>query len=731
MSVRMPALHNPWLREALWWVLIVPMLTAPLLDAAPRLLLLAGTALACWRAWVIGRGSISARQHDIEFPVGRQSDWMLLACLALVLAPHALRLPFWLSGLIVALIGWRIGVMRGMVLPGTGPGATRRRLQPPPRAMLVAMVAATSLGVFLQYGTLFGREPGVALLSIMVTLKLLELRARRDATVLVFLACFLVITNFLYSQTLPTALLMTVAVWLITATMTGFQQREPRLRQTALLSAQLLLQAVPLMVVLFLLFPRLPGPLWGLPRDAGTAVTGLSDSMSPGSFGELSASADVAFRVEFAGPMPRPADLYWRGPVLSEFDGRVWSIGSGQSTLPLPPVVSALSAPLEYTITLEPHPGRWLLALDMPTALPPLARMSSEFVMLANAPVRDRTRYAARAVLEYRVNENETEGELRRALQLPAGLNPRSLALASQLRADGLAPARIIESVLERFRSEPFFYTTSPPLLDSRHTVDQFLFESRRGFCEHYASAFTFLMRAAGIPARVVTGYQGGVVNPVGDYLVVRQAEAHAWSEVWLAGQGWVRVDPTAAVSPSRVESGIAASIAQGDPLPLMVRGSLPLLSRAGFAMDAVANAWNQWVLSYNNQRQQQLLRNLGIHATDWKSLSLLLLVGIGAAALLAALLVLRGLLPHRGDPAVTAWEGLCRKLARAGFVRAPAEGPTTFVRRVAHARPDLAHALQEIAACYIRLRYQPPDRVPSPTADALELRRQVRMLRV
>jgi len=726
MNARMPVLQQAWVREALWCVLIVPMVAAPLLGAAPRLLLLAGSALAFWRAWVIGRRAMHARQHDVALPVGMHGNWMLLASLAVVLAPHALRLPIWLSVLVVVFIVWRIGVMRGLSLPGLA----RRRLPPPPRLMLVAMVSAASLGVFLQYGTLFGREPGVALLSIMIAMKLLELRSQRDATVLVFLAYFLVITNFLYSQTLPTALLMMAAVWLITSTMIGFHQREPSVRQTASLAAQLLVQAVPLMVVLFLFFPRLPGPLWGLPRDAGQGVTGLSDSMSPGSFGQLSASANVAFRVEFAGPLPRPADLYWRGPVFSQFDGRIWTIGSGSSAPAQPPVVRALSDPIAYTITLEPHFERWLLALDMPTALPPQARLSGEFVLLANGQVRDRIRYEGRAALDYRVNENETEAGLSRALQLPAGLNARSLALAAKLREEGLSPAQIVETVLDRFRSEPFFYTTSPPLLDSRDTVDQFLFESRRGFCEHYASAFTFLMRAAGIPARVVTGYQGGVLNPMGNYVVVRQAEAHAWSEVWLAGRGWVRVDPTAAVSPSRVESGIAASIAQGDPLPLMVRGSLPMLSRAGFAMDAMANAWNQWVLSYNNQRQQQFLRNLGIDATDWKTLSLMLLVGAGAATLLAALFALRGLRPRRRDPIVHAWERLCHKLARAGFERTPGEGPTAFARRVAAARPDLADRLLDIAAHYVRLRYERPDPVQSLAADASELRRRIRLLK-
>lgn len=721
MNGRFPALQRPWLREALWCVLIAPMVAAPLLGAAPRLLLAIGSALAFWRAYVIGKRAMQARQHDVALPFGTHGNWMLLASLAVVLAPHALRMPAWLSVLVALFIGWRIGVMRGVL---------GRRLLPPSRLLLVSMVSASSLGVFMQYGTLFGRDPGVALLSIMIAMKLLELRSRRDATVLVFLAYFLVITNFLYSQTLPTALLMLVAVWMVTSTMIGFHQREPRFRQTASLAAQLLVQAVPLMIVLFLFFPRLPGPLWGLPRDAGHGVTGLSDSMSPGSFSQLSASADVAFRVEFAGPMPRAQDLYWRGPVFWQFDGRAWTIGSAPPGPGTQPVVRALSEPVAYAVTLEPHFERWLLALDMPTALPPEARMSSEFVLLANGQVRNRVRYEGRAALDYRANENETEANLRRALQLPAGLNPRTLALAAEMRAGGLSPEQVVERVLERFRTEDFFYTTNPPLLDSQHTVDQFLFESRRGFCEHYASAFTVLMRAAGVPARVVTGYQGGVVNPVGNYLVVRQAEAHAWSEVWLAGRGWIRVDPTGAVSPLRVESGIAASIRQGDPLPLMVRGSLPLLSRAGFAVDAVANAWNQWVLSYNNQRQQQLLRNLGIEAGDWKTLSVILLAGACAATLLAALLALRSLLPGREDPVVRAWERLCRKLARAGLVRAPGEGPTAFARRVATARPDLAVPVGEIAARYVRLRYQPPIPGLAAASGVTELDRRIRTLK-
>jgi len=704
-----------WWREAFWVALIVPLITVPFFGA-PRALLAIGSLLAFWRVYLIARRALGARQHEFDAGLSTHSNWALLASLSLVVSPHLLRVPGWLTMLILLFVGWRIAVIEG-------------RMAPPPRVLLVALVSAASGCVFLQYGTLFGREAGVALLSIMIALKLLELKTRRDATVLLFLACFLVITHFLYSQTLSTAVLMLAAVWMITATMISLQQSAPTVRGNGVTALRLLAQSVPLMIVLFLFFPRLPGPLWGLPRDASHGVTGLSDSMSPGSFGQLSASADVAFRVEFDGPVPRAAELYWRGPVFWQFDGRIWSAGTAR-TPTTPASVRALGDMVAYTLTLEPHFERWLLALDMPTALPADARLTSDGMLLANAPVRNRIRYEGRTALQYRVGENQSEAELQRGLELPARLNPRARALAVRLRKDSLTDRGVVDAALALFRNEPFFYTTSPPLLDSEHTVDQFLFQSRRGFCEHYASSFAFLMRAAGVPARVVTGYQGGVLNPVGNYLVVRQAEAHAWTEVWLRGEGWVRVDPTAAVSPLRVEAGIAASIPDTDPLPLMVRGALPMLSRAGFAMDALANGWNQWVLSYNTQRQQQLLRNLGLQAADWRTLSLLLLAGATTVALTLSLFALRGLKGRPEDPVRVAWDRLCGKLARAGLPRRPEEGPDAFARRVINARPDLADSLQAITSLYVGLRYARPDPTASTREMLAELRRRIRLLK-
>lgn len=705
--------------EAAWAALAVALLAAPWLLGARPGWMLAGAAIGLWRLWTIARRMTGARQHEAAFAPSRAADGWLLVTLLVVTAPHASRLPVWLVAVVGLAFGWRALVRIG-------------RMSAPPRWLVPPLAAAGSFAVFLQYGTVFGRDAGIALLCLMAGLKLLELRARRDANVLVFMACFLALTHFLYSQALSVAAFSLAATLAIATSMIGLQQRDPGLRASASTAARLMLQSLPLMVVLFVLFPRLPGPLWSLPRDTAGAVTGLSDSMSPGSFGALSASSEVAFRVEFKGPVPQPAQLYWRGPVFWAFDGLTWTAGDdSDAPRSAPLTVQPLSQPVEYVMTLEPHDERWLLALDMPVSVPPEGRISQDYQLLAHQPVRTRLRYQALASVSYRAGAGETEAMRARGLQLPAGLNPRAQALARTLRDESTTERGFVEAVLQRFRTEEYFYTTAPPPIQGPHTVDAFLFETRRGFCEHYASAFTVMMRAAGIPARVVTGYLGGVVNPVGNYLVVRQAEAHAWTEVWLQGEGWIRVDPTAAVSPSRVLAGIAASVPAADPLPLLVRGNVPLLSRAGFTLDAITNAWNQWVLSYNAQRQRSLLQGLGLDAPDWQSLSLML---VGAASLVG--LVIGALLLYAGrrvgrDPASAAWERLSLQLARLGLAREPGEGPRDYARRVAACRPALAQPMTTIARHYIALRYGPPLPTVERARSLRALRRAIALLRV
>ncbi len=642
----------------------------------------------------------------------------LLVVLTLVLLPHALQLPLWESLLIAALIVWR------------GLSATRQ-WRAPPKALRVTLTLATFVGVYLSYTRVSGQAAGTALLCVMAALKLLELRARRDVMVMVFLMYFLLVTHFLVSQELWTAGYLLFSTVCITALLIECQHLgalPPR--QTLRTSVTIVAQALPLMLVIFVLFPRIPGPLWGIPANAGASAgrSGLSDQMAPGDITELIRSEDIAFRVEFDGAVPEPGARYWRGPVLDRFDGRTWrrSMPPQQTAAP---AIEFSGTAIDYTLTLEPHRRSWLFALEMPARIgfPTGAVLGRDGELLASKPLNERLQYSLRSYPEYRFETTLGERELQRGLQLPAGYNPRTIAHAMAWRAQGLNPAQRVDAALRWFNQENFAYTLRPSVL-GRDSIDDFLFNTRRGFCEHYASAFTVLMRAAGVPARVVAGYQGGVRNDIGAYYVVRQSDAHAWSEVWLEGRGWVRVDPTAAISPSRIESGLEAALDASEGLP----GHLSARTRLRFYLetrwDWVNMQWNGWVLGYGPELQQAFLARFGI--TDLRGMLLALTV-IGTALLsLVGLLLLRQFAPARvNDPILRAWHRLGDKLRKQGFTQRTDEGPRDFIARVGAARPEWAAAIDRVLLLYLQQRYlQAPDPgVVQALSDAirqLELRR-------
>ena len=637
----------------------------------------------------------------------RHIGWLLLT-LIMVVAPHVERVPWWVTLFAATLLVWRLYI-------------TRRGLHLPRKLVLFLITLGGIGGIYIGYGRILGRDAGVALLIIMLALKLLEMATLRDAMVLIFICYFMVITDFLYSQSIPTALYLLAAVWIITATMIGFQFRgaQPGYRYQLRSAGIMLLQSTPLMFVLFVLFPRVQGPLWNLPQDARTGITGLSDEMAPGSVSKLLLSGAIAFRVGFDSQIPPANRLYWRGPVLWDFDGYTW-------TAPRLPSMAqrayqALGDPINYTVTVEPHSRRWLFALDLPSRMPPLSTMTNDFQLLYQTTVNHRVRYDMASYLSYWDNAEPERRELRRALALPANTNPRTSELASQMRKAAADERAYIGAVLGMFRSQNFYYTATPPLLRD-DPVDEFLFSTRAGFCEHYASSFAVLMRAAGIPARIVTGYQGGELNTIGNYLTVRQADAHAWVEVWLKDDGWIRVDPTAAVSPARIEAGVAAAVPQAEELPLLLRGEYPWLRRARMTWDSVANSWNQAVLGYTQDRQRQLLRRVGIDDATWRSLATVMLVAAGAITLVLAALMLRKLRAARPDPVMSAYSRFCERLARRGVARHPSEGPDAFRKRAAAARPELAPPIGSISELYIRLRYGEA----ACAADALQLQREV-----
>jgi protein-glutamine gamma-glutamyltransferase len=642
----------------------------------------------------------------------------LLACLSVVLAPHLLRLPIWASALVVGVIVWR----------GLAVFKQWRALLP--SWLRVALTLSAFTGIYESFGRISGQTAGVALITVMAALKLTELKARRDTVVMVFLMYFILITHFLFSQELWTAAYLLICASAITAILIEANHPGGALppRTTFRLATRLVLQALPLMVLIFILFPRIPGPLWGLPSDSGAARSGLSDSMAPGDISSLIQSNEVAFRVRFDGAPPEPRERYWRGPTFGHFDGHQWDAGVRPEGSANP--VAELEGPAYgYEIVLEPNRARWLLALDLPERadLPENSRLDPDYqLVLDKGEVRERMLYRLRSHTRYRLQPELPPALATVMTRLPKNSNPRAQALAQGWRDQGLPPAAIIDTALRMFREQQFFYTLQPPAL-GRNAVDEFLFDTHRGFCEHYASSFTLLMRAAGIPARVVTGYQGGERNAVGDYYLVRQSDAHAWSEVWLDGRGWVRVDPTAAVAPSRIERGLGPSLSGIESLP----GFLDPSRRNGFRFnlearwDWVNAQWNRWVLGYGPELQQEFLRYFGL--LNWSDMILALTVLLSAGLGIFGLLMLRAArVQPKIDPALRAWRRLQRRLAAAGLPQKAEEGPRDYAERVSRARPDLAATMNAALAAYLQARYydaQPEARQRQLTAAIAQVR--------
>ena len=643
---------------------------------------------------------------ELRQVTARDLAW-LIASLLLVIAPHALRAPWWLTLLTLCLYGWRMYF-------------ALNRAPLPSRWLVLGVAAVAMLGVWIEYRTLFGRQSGILLLMLFSGLKLLETRTHRDAAVAGFLGYFLIVTNFLYTQTIPVAALACVALFLITATLIGFSAPQRAVRHNLRSAGLLLAHAAPAALVLFLLFPRVQGPLWGLPQDAYAGMTGLSDTMTPGNLASLAQSDAIAFRAEFASDSPPSALRYWRGPVLWDFDGRTWTIGPNFVVSFVPP--RGGRAIYRYEVVIEPHNRHWLFALETAATLPERARMSHDGQVISTSPVRARLRYDLASVIAPEPQLRDSEGTLRRALRVPAGSNPRAAALAAQWRAESASDEAVLARAIDFLRQGRYAYTLEPALLGS-HPVDDFLFNTREGFCEHFSSAFVFLMRVAGIPSRVVTGYQGGELNPVDNIITVRQSDAHAWAEVFLGERGWVRVDPTAAAVPGRVEGGMARTVPQSAALPLMMRPQLEWLRGVRDRWEAVAHKWNVWVLGYSPERQRELMSLAGIRDADWRTLTAVLFSFLGVMTLVLLAWSLQRL--ARPDPVQRAWRLFCQKLAKRGVERAAHEGPRDYAARAARAIPAARTSILRIGALYIGLRYG-----AQPSAGgATRLRRLVREL--
>lgn len=631
----------------------------------------------------------------------------LLAVIGWVLLPQVGNLPWWCSGLAAGVLLWR----------GRLAWASRPL---PGRWWIAGLLVVTVVATLLTHRTLMGRDAGVTMIVVLFALKTLELRARRDAFVIFFLGFFTMLTNFFFSQSLLTAAAMLVALLgLLTALVNAHMPvGKPPLMQAARTAGTMALVGAPIMVVLFLLFPRL-APLWGIPSDGMTGRSGLSSSMQVGNIASLALDESIALRVKFEGPVPAQQDMYFRGPVLTRFDGREWQ--------PLQPRLAARFSPgfmgaprldvggepVRYEVTLEPSNRPWLMVLDATPRSPLVPGMNTlltqDLQWVTERPVTDLLRYRAESYLQFRHGPASAGGVLPEYRELPAGFNPRTLQLAQELRRDpryaGADTPALVQAVLERLRSGGYSYTLNPGVY-GQHTADEFWFDRKAGFCEHIASSFVILMRALDVPARIVTGYQGGERNNVDGFWTIRQADAHAWAEVWMPGDGWMRVDPTSAVAPGRTGAFERLRAPQGAVAAAFGAVNPTLAASLRAAWEAVNNSWNQWVLNYTQSKQLDLLKNIGFTSPSWEDLSYVLLGLVVAVALGGAVWTLWERSRH--DPWLRLLRRAQQRLQQAGAVL-PASAPPRQTAAVAQAR--FGDAAQGLVDWLLRLeahRYAP-----------------------
>lgn len=639
----------------------------------------------------------------------RQFDLVALTALA-ALAPHLGRLPIWLGLVLVAIAPLR------MLSRRRGARMVPVWLRVPAVALLVAVI-------ILQYGNIFGREAGSALAAGLLMLKLLETDRSRDARAALGFSAFVIMSALLFTQTLGFTVVLCLSLILLLAALNALEpapvSNAHPLRVGLRSGAILFGLGLPLAAAAFLFIPRLGSPLWGAPLLEQQARTGLDDRMAPGSMTELLIDDSPALRVRFDGETPPPAARYFRSLVLWDFDGTTWTRdNAGVQSREEP--IETLSTPLEYEITLEPTDRPWLVALDMPLAAPENTRLGNDRTLSARARVAAPRQYRASSAISYRLAMQLEVRDRSRALLLPNGFNVKTHALAEGWRAEGRDDAAIVRAALAMF-NESFTYTLSPPLL-GRDSVDDFMFATRAGYCEHYSSAFVYLMRAAGIPARVVTGYQGGWKNELGDYLLVRQSDAHAWSEVWFEGRGWVRIDPTSAVSPARIESGAAA--ANGSNSWFESEWLLDVRNR----LDVVNRMWTQTIVQFNALRQRSLLTPFGVSRAEQGDLLLALACIIAFVLAVATAWVMYSARRSHGDALDSQWQRVRRKLSAIGIETRADEGPLDYMARALNLIDGSArNRFAAVVQTYVVLRYAvhepPPERVRAFAADVRELR--------
>jgi protein-glutamine gamma-glutamyltransferase len=617
----------------------------------------------------------------------------LLSSIGLIVLPHVYHLHMAVFGFFSLLLAWRfISIWNPARLPN-GP------------ALLFLTVCGLAI-LYSQHRGILGRDGGTSLFVIALGLKLMEIKSERDLYLVNYLAFIVAASQFLYAQSILMAVYILFVCGVLLATLV-FINSYVALAATAVKKAAVIIaQAVPMMIVVFILFPRVEAPKWLTINDGHQKKSGLSDTMEPGSITDLGMSDELVFRVKFTGAIPPPKQRYWRGPVLTQTDGKKWTQANDLSYQQYLDRLTYSGTPYQYTLMMEPQGRNWVFALDMPADFPNELRLNANYQMIASDDLDKRTEYKLKSYPTYNTGYI-TKTEYQHARQLPSAPSDKIKKLVTQLHGFDSAPEFFIKQLLNHFRKEDFHYTLTPPRME-KNPVETFLFETRHGFCSHYASAFVTLMRVANIPARVVTGFQGGEFNAVGNFLEIKQADAHAWAEVWLDKRGWVRFDPTAAIAPERIEKNIDINRLEPGGLINYASSStglaaFDLLKQASQILGHADYNWQRWIINYNNANQASFLSSFGI--ADFKTMLywMMALVGIITAILSIFLLYQR---PKPLDRALIAYNRFLKKIAKAGLRKNSGEGARDFAERIKPKLPEQAANIEQITVAFIEQRY-------------------------
>jgi transglutaminase-like putative cysteine protease len=617
----------------------------------------------------------------------------LLSSIGLITLPHVYNVPTSIFAFFAVLLGWRfLAVWNKKFLP---------------HKLVVFLLTITGLFLmFSQHHSVLGRDAGTSLFTIALSLKLLEIRNQRDLYLIVYLAFVVASSLFLYEQSILMAMYILFVCAVLFATLIIINSPQPQTKEALKKSAIIIAQALPMAMIIFVLFPRVQAPRWMLFKNNQQAKIGLNDVLEPGSISDLGLSGELVFRVKFKGSIPPPQQRYWRGPAYVYTDGKRWNQASDFSVNPYMDTPSFRGKPYEYTLLMEPQSKSWVFALDMPKQFSANVQQNATYQLISTANFSSHAEYQITSYPQYNTGFI-TKQEWRSNLQLPHSPSAEIKALVTQLHGFDSTPELFIQALLQHFRVEDFHYTLTPPLMDNK-PIETFLFKTRYGFCSHYATAFVYLMRIAGIPARVIGGYQGGEFNKVGQFLEVRQADAHAWAEVWLENKGWVRFDPTAAIAPERIERGVNVDrqVANGevDFSPIVLDNQAQVwLKQVQQMWQSVDYSWQRWVINYDRSSQNNFLSLFNI--LNVRAMLYAMMAAIALITLILAYFLLRDS-RQPVDKIVLTYTKFCQKLHKVQLQRRHNEGARDFAHRACESLPQHQKEIMAITDLYIALRY-------------------------